>query len=83
MRFPASTRSQRLRTVVSLPIEAPIREVTDPPIYQRMAPEAARLREAGFSDHAIAVRFRVTDKTAAKAIRWLRGRSDGGSCADL
>ena len=45
MRFPASSRSQSLRTVVSLPIEAPLRGVTDPPIYQRIAPEAARLRE--------------------------------------
>ena len=57
-----------------LPIETPLREVTDPPIYQRIAPEAARLREAGLSDHAIAVDFGVTDKTIAKAIRWLRGR---------
>ena len=76
---PERTRSQRLRTVVSLPIEAPLCEVTAPPIYQRIAPEAARLRELGLSDHAIAVRFGVTDKTAAKAIRWFLGRSDGAS----
>ena len=67
------TRSQRLRTVVRVPIEASLREVTDLPIYQRIAPEAARLREAGLSDHAIGLRFRVSDKTAAKAIRWFHG----------
>ena len=65
--------------MVSLVIEAPLREVTAPPIYQRIAPEAARLRAAGLSDHAICLRFRVTDKTAAKAIRWFLGRSDGAS----
>ena len=64
---------------MSLPIEAPLREVTDPPIYPRIAPEAARLRELGLSDHAIGIRFRVTDKTAAKAIRWFLARSDGAS----
>ena len=73
------TRSQRLRTVVTLSIEAPLREMTDPPIYQRIAPEAARFRAAGLSDHAIGLRFRVTDKTAAKAIRWFLARSDGAS----
>ena len=65
--------------MVSLLIEAPLREVTDPPIYQQIAPEAARLRAAGRSDHAIGLRFRVTDKTVAKAIRWFLGRSDGAS----
>ena len=75
----ARTRSQRLRTVVRLPIDTPLREVTDPPIYQRIAPEAARFRATGLSDHAIGLRFRVTDKTAAKAIRWFLARSDGAS----
>ena len=56
-----------------------LREVTDPPIYQRIALEAARLRELGLSDHAIGLRFCVTDKTAAKAIRSFLGRSDGAS----
>ena len=73
------TRSQRLRTVVSLPIEAALREVTHPPIYQRIAPDAARFCAAGLSDHAIGLRLRVADKTAAKAIRWFLARSDGAS----
>ena len=64
---------------MSLPIEASLREVTDPPIYQPIAPEAARLRATGLSAHAIGLRFRVTDKTTAKAIRWFVGRSDGAS----
>lgn len=62
-----------------LPIDAPLRDLTSPPLYQRMAPEAARLRAAGLSDHAIGLRFRVTDKTAAKAIRWFLGRLAGPS----
>lgn len=44
-----------------------------------MAPEASRPRAAGLWDLAIAVRFGVTDKTAAKAIRWFLVRSDGAS----
>ena len=64
---------------MSLLIEAPLREVTDPPIYQRMAPEAARLRELGLSDRAIGVQFGVTDNTAAKAIRWFQARCAGTS----
>ena len=62
MRFLGQTRSQRLRTDAGLLIEEPLRPVTSPPIYQRMAPEASRLRAAGLSDHAIGLRFRVTDK---------------------
>ena len=64
---------------MTLPIESPLCEVTDPPIYQRIAPEAVRLREAGLSDQALGIRFCVTDKTAAKAIRWFLARSDGAS----
>ena len=73
------TRSQRLRTVVSLLIEAPLREVMPPSIYQRIAPAAARLRELGLSDRAIGVQFGVTDNTAAKAIRWFQARCAGTS----
>ena len=64
---------------MTISIEAPLPDMTDPPIYQRIAPDAARFRAAGLSDHAIGLRLRVTDKTAAKLIRWFLGRSDGAS----
>ena len=57
----------------------PFRDVTDPPIYRRIASEAAQLRALGLLDHAIGLRFGVTDKTAAKAICWFLGRSAGAS----
>jgi hypothetical protein len=46
-------------------------EISELPAYQRIAQEALHLRELGLSSRAIAVRLGVTDKTAAKAIRWL------------
>ena len=64
---------------MSFPIEASLREVTDPPIYQRTAPEAARFCATGLLAHAIGLRFGVTDKTTAKAIRWFVGCFDGAS----
>ncbi len=46
-------------------------EISELPAYQKIARKALHLRELGLSDRAIAVRLGVTDKTAAKAIRWL------------
>jgi len=46
-------------------------ETSERPAYQKIARKAAHLRELGLSGRAIAVRLGVTDKTAAKAIRWL------------
>ena len=43
------------------------------PAYRRLADRAAAFRVMGWSDHSIAVQLDVTDKTIAKAIRWLRG----------
>jgi DNA-binding NarL/FixJ family response regulator len=43
-----------------------------PPAYQAIASKALQLRELGLSDRVIAARLGVTDKTVAKAIRWLR-----------
>ena len=45
------------------------------PAYQRFAPRAFLLRTQGWSDHSIAVQFRVTDKTISKAIRWCLDRA--------
>jgi len=46
-------------------------ETSEPPVYQRIAWKALQLRELGLSDRVISARLGVTDKTVAKAIRWL------------
>mgnify|MGYP001764091167 CR=1 FL=1 len=45
-------------------------ETAEPPIYQRIALRAKHLRELGFSLSRTAQHLGVTDKTAAKAVRW-------------
>ena len=65
------TRSETIRTVAALPLEEVLRDTVPAPLYQRLAGAAAALRAKGWSDHAIAVEFGVTDKTIGKAIRWL------------
>ena len=65
------TRNERTRTVAALPLEEFLRDTVPAPVYQRLAFAAAILRAKGWNDHSIAVEFRVTDKTIAKAIRWL------------
>jgi hypothetical protein len=47
-------------------------ETLEPPVYQRIALKALRLREPGSSDRAIAGRLGVTDETIAKAIGWVQ-----------
>ena len=66
------TRTQSIRTAGALAFEVALVETSDPPVYQRIARRAQRLRELGLSDRIIAARFGVTDKTVAKAIAWLR-----------
>ena len=68
------TRTQRLRTDPRIPLAVPLRVALEPPLYQRIAPEAARFRALGLSDQRIAARLRVDAKTVAKAVRWLSGR---------
>ena len=48
-------------------------------VYQRIADKAACIRRHGYSDHAIAVEVAVSDKTAAKAIRWFEAGGRVGS----
>ena len=55
-----------------LPVEVALVETAEPPAYQRIARKAQQLQELGLSDRVIAARLGVTDKTVAKAIRWLR-----------
>lgn len=68
------TRSQRIRTAGALPFEAALLETAEVPAYQRIAQEAKHLQQLGLSLSRIAKHLGVTDKTAAKAIRWVSSR---------
>jgi hypothetical protein len=57
--------------VATSPFEVALVETSELPAYQEIAQKALHLQELGLVDRAIAVRLGVTDKTAAKAIRWL------------
>ena len=48
-------------------------DTTPPPVYQRIALKAVHLEQLGLSLTSIARMLSVTDKTVAKAIRWLEG----------
>jgi hypothetical protein len=63
------TRTQRIRTVATIPVEAVIVDQTEVPVYFRIAERAKHLRVLGMSDKAIARALGVSDKTIAKAIR--------------
>ncbi len=54
-----------------MPFEVSLLDTAGAPIYRRIARKASQLRELGLSDRMIGNRLGVTDKTAAKAIRWL------------
>ena len=69
------TRNERTRTLAALPLEEVLRETVPAPAYQRLAGIAAALRVKDWTDHAIAVKFGVTDKTISKAIEWFRRRA--------
>ncbi len=68
------TRSQRIRTAGALPLEAALLETAEAPAYQRIAQEAKHLQQLGLSLSRIAKHLGVTDKTVAKAIRWVSSR---------
>lgn len=66
------TRTQRIRTVARIPLEAVLLDTGAAPVYQKIASKALHLQQLGLSFSAIAKRIGVTDKTVAKAIAWLR-----------
>ena len=72
------TRSQPIRTAGELSLRFSLLETRPSFAYQRIAPEAARLRLLGMSDLAIGRALGVADKTVTKAIRWL-GQGDSGT----
>jgi len=55
-----------------MPFEAFLFESIEPPIYQKIAPEANRLYRLGLSALRIAKTLGVTDKTVTKALTWLK-----------
>ncbi|MBV9363323.1 MAG: hypothetical protein JO286_03605 [Solirubrobacterales bacterium] len=61
------TRTQRIRTAASIPVEALLIGHGDVPIYLRIADQAKHLRDLGMSDRTIARVLGVSDKTVAKA----------------
>jgi hypothetical protein len=66
------TRTQRIRTVALIPLEAALLDTGAAPIYQQIAAKALNLQQLGLTCSAIAGRLNVTDKMVAKPIAWLR-----------
>jgi hypothetical protein len=73
------TRSRRIRTAASIPVEIPIAETREPHVYQRIAAKATQLRELGMACPAIGRKLGVDRWTVGKAVRWLQ-QSGGIPC---
>jgi hypothetical protein len=71
------TRTQRIRTAAAITLEVPILEINPRLVYQRIAPKAKHLRELGMTHAEIGRRLGIDRWTVGKAIRWLKGMSDG------
>ena len=54
-----------------MPIEVPILEIKQPPVYQRIAAKAKHLNELGMTQAEIGRRLGVDRWTVGKALRWL------------
>ncbi len=68
------TRSERLRTLAALPLDVELRDVPTTPVYQRIAAEAAAMRDGGVRVAAIARHFGVDHHMVDKALGWFRHR---------
>jgi len=68
------TRSQRIRTLTEIPIEAAILDANATPVYQQIAEKALHFNQWGLSNEAIARHMGVDGKTVAKALNWALGR---------
>lgn len=64
------TRTQRVRTVAAIPIEAVMVERTEPPVYLQIAEKAKHLRGLRMSDTGIARALGPSDKTVATAVSY-------------
>jgi len=56
-----------------VPIDVPIIETREPPVYQQIAAKAAQLRDLGMTFPEIAEKIGVDRWTVGKAVRWLHG----------
>jgi hypothetical protein len=72
------TRSRRIRTAASIPIDIPLAETQEPPVYRRVAAKAAHIRELGMTYPEIGKRLGVDRWTAGKAVCWLKRSSNAG-----
>jgi hypothetical protein len=63
------TRSERIRTASEVALSFSLTEA-EAPLYQRLAPEIARLRRLGLSRRRIGTELEIDDKTVDKALRW-------------
>ena len=68
------TRSQRLRTVAQVWIEAEFTQPVETPVYQSISTRVAAMCDRGVRVSAIAKRFAVDHHTVDKALRWFRSR---------
>ena len=69
------TRSQRIRTAAEVPFQIALLETMQALAYQRIASQAKHLKDLGLSLSGIAHHLGVTDKTVAKGLAWMHGRS--------
>ena len=65
-------RTQRSRTAGEIPVEVTLLGAVEPPLYQQIALNALGLHQLGLNASRIAKRLGVTDRTVAKALRWLQ-----------
>ena len=68
------TRSQRLRTVALVLIEAEFAQPVETPLYQSIATRVAAMRDRGDSVSEVARHLGVDPHTVDKALRWFRSR---------
>ena len=55
-----------------MPFVVKLLDTEDSPVYQRIASKALRLKQLGLSMAGVARALDVSDKTAAKAIKWVK-----------
>ncbi len=68
-------RSQRIRTAAEAPFEILLYRTVEVPVYQRIAARALQFRQLGLTPAVIARRLGASDKTATKAIAWIKGQT--------
>jgi hypothetical protein len=65
------TRSQSIRIAGETQFVVKLLDAEDGPVYQRIASKALQLKQLGLSTARVAQALDVSDKTVAKAIKWV------------